>query len=313
MAGRRLISGLLDPLERFYPTAKAIHMWRLGRAYKAYSQGPVLILQMGKVGSKSVQGGLEAQNLDRPIYHAHFLSRDRTARTENQRRKFFRTERHGYLMRPWLNQFLLRTFEKHKDNRDWKLITLTREPVGRNISAFFENLDVVPCETEGEFEISSDYYQIEPTIVSVDDPNRLAQLFFSRAQHDSPLRFFDREIKDIFGIDVLSAGFPIETGYGIYSAIGVDLLVLRLESLAQCAGEAFAKFLGIDDFKITNRNVGAKKVYARLYDAFKRNAVIDSGYADSLYDSEYMRTFYSSAEITAARAKWLKNKDDSAA
>ena len=181
VAGKLLINWMLEPLNWFYPTAKAMYMWRMRRAYNRYEHGPVLILQMGKVGSKSVQAGLEAESLDRPIYHAHFLSRERTARTEKQRRKFFRTNRHSYLIRPWLNQFLLRTFEENKDNRTWKLITLTREPIGRNISAFFENLDVVRCETDGEFEISSDYYQIEPTIVSVDDTSKLAELFFDRA------------------------------------------------------------------------------------------------------------------------------------
>ena len=300
---------MLAPLEWFYPSAKAMYMWRMGRTYNRYDHGPVLVLQMGKVGSKSVQAGLEAQVLDRPIYHAHFLSRERTARTEKQRRKFFRTDRHSYLMRPWLNQFLLRTFEEHKDAHKWKLITLTREPVGRNISAFFENLEVVPCKADGEFEISSDYYQIKPTIVSVDDTDTLAQLFFERAQHDSPLRFFDREIRDIFGIDVLGTGFPIEKGYGIYDSERADLLVLKLESLAHCADAALAEFLDVDEFKVINRNIGAKKVYAPLYDAFKRNAIIDSEYADTLYNSEYMHTFYSDAEIAAARANWLRNED----
>jgi hypothetical protein len=309
VAGGRLINRVLAPLDWFYPSAKAMYMWRMGRTYNRYDHGPVLVLQMGKVGSKSVQAGLEAQVLDRPIYHAHFLSRERTARTEKQRRKFFRTDRHSYLMRPWLNQFLLQTFEEHKDKHTWKLITLTREPVGRNISAFFENLEVVPCKADGEFEISSDYYQIQPTIVSVDDTDTLAQLFFERAQHDSPLRFFDREIRDIFEIDVLGSGFPIEKGYGIYSSERADLLVLKLESLAHCADAALAEFLDIDEFRVINRNIGAKKVYAPLYDAFKRNANIDSEYADTLYNSEYMRTFYSDAEIAAARANWLRNED----
>jgi len=210
-------------------------------------------------------------------------------------------------MRPWLNQFLLRTFQRQNDRKTWKLITLTREPIGRNISAFFENLEVARCETEGDFEISSDYYQISPTVVSVNDTHKLVELFFDRARHDSPLRFFDREIRDIFGIDVLRSGFPIDTGYEIYRKDRVELLVLRLESLSRCAGQAFADFLGIDDFKTVDQNIGAKKVYAPLYDAFKRNVTIDSEYAGTLYESNYMRTFYSDAEIGEARAKWLKN------
>jgi len=301
---RRIAKRILEPLEWFYPTAKALYMMRMSRDYKRHSQGPVLVLQMGKVGSKSVQAGLEAQNLQRPIYHAHFLNRDRTAETERRRRKFFRTERHSYLIRPWLNQFLLDAFENESEGRKWKLVTLTREPVGRNISAFFENLDVVPVDRAGNFEISSDYYEIPPTIVSVEDQDTLAELFASRVRHDAPSRFFDSEIRDIFGIDVLGEGFPIERGYGIYRSERADLLVLKLESLATCATEAFREFLGIDDFEIINRNLGAKKVYAPLYESFKSNAAISETYADSLYESKYMHTFYSDPEIEAARASW---------
>lgn len=262
---------------------------------------------MGKVGSKSVQAGLEALDLGRPIYHAHFLSSERTALTEDQRRKFFRTEQYNYLRRPWLNQFLLHTFQQQDGKSKWKLITLTREPVGRNISAFFENLNVNPGAVPGEFVISSDYYRIEPTVVSVGDSQALTRLFLEHATHDSPLKFFDREIRDIFGIDVLTEGFSPEKGYGIYHSDRADLLVLRLESLKDCAGQAMREFLGIDDFKVINRNIGAKKVYAPLYDAFKREAVITSDYANTLYESKFMQTFYSREEIDAAKEKWLHN------
>lgn len=300
----RIVQVLLTPLEWFYPTAKLIYRWRTARRHLSFGEGPVLILQMGKVGSKSVFAGVSAAGLDRPIYHAHFLSADRTAKTESQRRKFFRTERYSYLKRPWLNQFLLQRYNSGDSDRVWKIVTLTREPVGRNISAFFENLEFTPLSSAGTYEISSDYYQIEPTVVSVDDMTTLAHLFYARARHDSALRFFNREIRDIFGIDVLCAGFPIDNGYKIYKSDRAELLVLRLESLAECAGVAFKEFLGIEDFKIINRNIGAKKVYAPLYDAFKRSGLIVPDYADRLYNSEYTRTFYSAREIAAVREKW---------
>ena len=275
--------------------------------FNQFDKGPILVLQMGKVGSKSVLAGLEARVTGRPVCHTHFLSRDRANQTEKDRRKFFRTARHRYLTRQWLNQFLLRTYENHENDHTWKLITLTREPISRNISAFFENLFVVPSENDGEFEISSDYYKIEPTIVTVDDISTLTELFVNRARHDSPLRFFDREIKDIFGIDVLDSGFPIEKGYEIYSAGRVELLVLKLEKLKDIAGTAFLEFLDINDFCPISRNIGAEKVYAPLYDAFTKHVVIDSSYADKLLDSDYMRTFYSTEEIATARNKWLRS------
>jgi len=310
MAIRKVLKMLLQPLEWFYPTAKARYMWRMRRTYRRSPLGPVLLLQMGKVGSKSVQTGLEALDLQRPVYHSHFLSEKRTAQTEKQRRKFFRTERHAYLQRPWLNQFLLRTYREDPERRTWKLVTLTREPVGRNISAFFENLDVVEREAGSKYEISSDYYGIEPTIVTVNDVATLAELFFSRATHDSPVRFFDREIRDIFGIDVIQSSFPIDKGYEIYKADRAELLVVRLESLVDVAVPAFHEFLGIEDFQLINSNIGARKVYAPLYDAFKKHIDIGSDYATKLYDSDYMRTFYNQDEIRAAKGTWIRHADE---
>ena len=305
MAIRKMVKQLLQPLDRFYATAKARYMWRMRRVYRRARHGPVLLLQMGKVGSKSVQAGLEALHLERPVYHSHFLSEERTAQTEQQRRKFFRTERHAYLVRPWLNQFLLGTYRNDPQQRTWKLVTLTREPVGRNISAFFENLDVVEREAGREYEISSDYYGIEPTIVSVDDIPKLTELFFERATHDSPLRFFDREIRDIFGIDVIRDGFDIDKGYQIYKNGRVELLVIRLENLVEVVGPAFREFLDIEDFQLINSNIGGRKIYAPLYDAFKKQVAIGSDYATGLYESDYMQTFYTQAEILEAKDRWI--------
>jgi len=306
LVGKNLVNLALAPFERFYSTAKVIYLWRMRHHYRRFNEGPLLILQMGKVGSSSILAGLKTRIVDRPVYHTHFLSRERTAETERMRKKYFRTELHQFVTREWRSQFLLHTFETHKDNRVWKLVTLTREPIGRNISAFFQHLRVTPGESDGEFEISSDHYKIDSMIVSVDDTSTLNELFFDRTRHDSPLRFFDREIRDIFGIDVIGSGFPIEKGYEIYKANRVELLVLRLEDLAECAGAAFEEFLGIPDFQVPGQNIATDKVYAPLYEAFKRDVDIDSAYAERLLDSDYMRTFYSADEIRDAKRKWLK-------
>jgi hypothetical protein len=307
MAVRKLLGWGLKPFDWFIPTAKAKYMLRQRYEYSRYDKGPVLVLQMGKVGSRSVEAGLEALVKDRPIYHSHFLSPDRVAETEKARRIYFRGERHRYLTRQWRSEFVLKTWQAHKDDRTWKIITLTREPVGRNISAFFENLYLVPTENEGEFTISSDVYGLEPMVVSADDTDVLAELFFERARHDSPIKFFDREIRDTFGIDVIEAGFPVEKGYEIYRSGRVELLVLRLEDLSRCAGPAFREFLGLDDFELVNRNIASKKHYASLYSAFKKRVDINESYVKTLLDSDYMRTFYSAEEIRDAEGRWLSH------
>ena len=305
MVVRKLIGLVLRPLDWFLPTAKIKYLLRLRYEYRRFQKGPVLVLQMGKVGSRSVEAGLEARVKDRPVYHSHFLSPDRVAETEKARRMYFRGERHRYLTRQWLSEFVLRTYRAHKDDRTWKVVTITREPVGRNISAFFENLYLVPTGNEGEFTISSDVYGLEPMVVSADDTDVLAELFFERARHDTPLKFFDREIRDIFGVDVIKAGFPIEKGYEIYRSGRVELLVLRLEDLSRCAEPAFREFLGLDNFELVNRNIASEKHYASLYSAFKKSVDINENYVRTLLDSDYMRTFYSEDEIRDAEGRWL--------
>ena len=310
---RQAKSFLTAPLRRNYRTAKSLYQWRIGRTLSRSSDGPILILQMGKVGSKSVQAGLEALTLNRPIFHAHFLSPERTANTEEKRRKYFRTSQETYLHRPWLNEYLLRCWHDSQNSRTWKIITLVREPIGRNMSAFFENLHVAAAGNSGNFVISSDYYDIAPVAVCIDEPQILADLFYEKAVHDSPKVFFDREIKDIFGIDVLETGFDFDRGYEIYHGDRVELLVLKLEKLESCIAQAMSEFLQLDDFRLINRNIGAAKDYAPLYDVFKRKAVISSEYADRLLKTRYMQTFYSDQEISAVKDRWVRRVGQDAA
>ena len=47
-----------------------LRTWRAGRG----GQAPLLVFQMGKVGSSTVLASLEASGANRLLFHAHFLS-----------------------------------------------------------------------------------------------------------------------------------------------------------------------------------------------------------------------------------------------
>jgi hypothetical protein len=142
---------------------------------------------MGKVGSKTITKSLKSLNLNMPIYHSHLLTQKRIHETEQKRKKFFGTPRQSYLQRSWLNLFLRKQIDKGlTDNKQWKIITLTREPIARNISTFFENLEVKQLNAGHQYEIKSDYYDIKPIIIGIDDIHRLIDLFFDKLNHDSP-------------------------------------------------------------------------------------------------------------------------------
>jgi len=292
--------------ESNYHWAKACYMRELDRSQRHFGETPVLVYQMGKVGSTSIVRSLKASNVDRPVYHPHFLSKERIAETEKDRKEFFRTERYSYLKRPWLYEFLVKQLEGGLKGGKWKVITLTRETVSRNISAFFENLEVERFEGRDRYRISSHYYKIPPTTIEINDLEPLSRLFFEKVNHDSPEQFFDREIRGVLGVDVFASEFPISKGYRIYQGELVDILLLRVEDLNRVAQEAFSEFLDIRKFELTNSNVGSEKGYAFLYKKFKKDVELPDEYLRRMYGSRYMRHFYSAREIERFQEKWRK-------
>lgn len=306
-AGKRFLFKTITRMAEInYYSAKAFYKYQFHRSQRRHKRPPLLIYQMGKVGSKTVMTTLRTLGLDIPIYHLHFLTNERITETEAKRKKYFRTDRYSYLKRPWMYQFLRKQIDSGLNCKKWKIVTLTREPIARNISTFFENLEVTSLDTENKYEIKSDYYDINPMIVKLDDIRKLSPLYFENLNHDSPLVFFNKELKGIFGIDVFASEFPKSKGYEIYENEKAHVLLIRLENLNQCAKMAFKDFLDIDDFTIVNTNIGGEKVYAPIYKKFKETVVMPQDYLDKFYNSKYMRHFYNESEIESFRAKWQR-------
>lgn len=278
-------------------------LWKRGQnlALQASSGPPIIDYQMGKVGSSTVRDSLLALGLQQCVYHVHFLNPVRVREIEQQRRGYFGTDKAELLKRPWLSEFLFEQIQKK--NRRWQIVSLVREPIARNISTFFENLEVTEKPDQGEYAVKSDYYAFEID-VTLDNLAPLTTLFFDRLNHDRPLRYFDDEIKTVFAIDVFTDDFPREQGYKIYRSEYADLLLIRLENLNQCAQSAFKDFMGVDGFSLVQTNIASAKVYAALYSEFKRTIHLPDSYINRMYDSRCARYFYSDDEIQAFRDKW---------
>lgn len=285
-----------------YHTAKAVWKMDQRRNLSSYCGQPIINYQMGKVGSSTVQASLDAVKIDHPIYHVHFLNPVRVREIELQRKHYFRTDRYNYLRRSWLSEFLYE--EIQKKNRHWKMVSLVREPIARNISTFFENLEVetVPADPQ-RYSVKSEYYGFD-TEISVDNTAPLIELFFERLMHDRPLRYFDDEVKTVLGIDIFASEFPRQKGYQILKEAHVDSLVIRLDDLDQCAEPAFKEFLAIDDFRLQTTNVGGDKIYAPLYREFKRRIRVPRSYIEQMYASKFARHFYSPEELEQLAGKW---------
>jgi len=305
-AGKHVKRPLISLAESNYYTARLLYFRTLHRNKIKYGKSPLLIYQMGKVGSSTIQRSLDALNLGMPIFHVHYLSKKRVEDLEKERRRYFGTEKYGLLKRPWLYQYLGKALNEKFDGQKWKIISLTRDPIARNLSAFFENLEFTPVSESGGYWVKSDYYRISPLKVNIDNLESLISLFFDRLYHESPLEFFDRELNKVFGIDVYSSAFPRSEGYKIYVGEKADALVIRLENLNRCAQLAFKEFFNTDRVNLMGSNIGSEKEYATLYSRFKDDIRLPESYINRMYRSKFVQHFYSDTEIKGLRSKWLR-------
>ena len=286
---------------RNYHSAKVYHdlCFHFSRARR---KEPLLVFQMGKVGSTTVVRSLEAAGLDMAVYHAHVLTQDAMAKVEKAYRRHF-AQMSLVPHHLWKSQYLRKQIDRGlEEGKRWKVVTLARDPVIRNVSAFFQNLDVEPVGSHHRYRIRSKY-NFEVTL-GIKDIDRLVELFIETLDHDTPLIWFDSQLKAVFGVDVFSSDFPTSTGYKIYEGGVVDVLVLRLEDLDRCARDAFQEFLGLEEFTLKSANVGDEKPYYTIYREFLDSAVLPDSYLDRMYASKYARHFYSDEEIDTFRARW---------
>ena len=93
----------------------------------------------------------------------------------------------------------------------FKIISLVREPIGRNMSEFFHRFKMY---TGTPFE-NHNY--------SLDD---IRGLYLERLDHDFPLEWFDNNFKKHFGVDVYEKLFP-KKGYEYYGNSDIDILLMK--------------------------------------------------------------------------------------
>ena len=170
-----------------------------------------------------------------------------------------------------------------------KLIIPVREPMSRNVSAFFENLE--------RYGIQHDSTDVRAAI----------DTFLRRYPHQVPVNWFNLQVKLPLGIDALQAapGIP-------YRFLGTpfELLNVRVEDADQTIERQLNEFLDTTNLKLKQANVGDQKPYAALYAAFRREFQPPKALVDTLYEADYVRALYSTDEIREMRSRWEQPSTD---
>ena len=271
---------------------------------------PILIYQMGKVGSSSIRNSLFRNQDPRTrlvlMSHEYFPIRnrdlDRIAIEPEYRDMLAREtahDQHVYDQFPLRKRLGWRFREKFYAERIYKswvcsqrllrVITLVREPIANNISMFFQIIN----QYLGADREVSDY--------GIDE---LIDVFLENYMHSRPLTWLDAEIKTNFSIDVYQHSFPTDRGYTVISRGRVSLLILRCELDDRVKAQAIADFLDLDKFDIVRSNVASEKDYASQYAEFRQRIKIPPALLDQMYNSKFARHFYSSEEREKFHAHW---------
>jgi hypothetical protein len=260
-------SGLLKASKRLIRWMEARLFWYIFDA-RLTSSTPVFVYQMGKVASTTIYRSLQ-KVYPGIVLHDHLFGPNRQGNPDAWR--------------------IRRLYEHCVVNQDpLYIISLTREPIERNISAFFQNF---------ERETGVPYNRSDFSLTELRD------LFLENYNHNVPLNWFDDNIKANFGIDVYATPFPAD-GVATYSKDNFHLLVIRCEIHDEKKAAAIRDFLDLPSFEIERRNVGTNKRYAQTYHLFKERVRLPLSYISKMCDSKYFTHFYNEEFVESVRHKW---------
>lgn len=170
----------------------------------------------------------------------------------------------------------------HPRERPVKVISAAREIVSWTLSGMFHN-------------------QGAATLNVADAVAMVEERFWNQCQ--SGLSWFDHRY--FCDLDVYAHPFDHDAGWSRIQHRGIDLLLYRQEDLSRLEAP-LAAFFDLDTLRLPQRNVGEDKGYADLYRKVMREFRMPGNLLSSLYDTPYMRHFYSDAERERAYARWVR-------
>ncbi|EGQ9051320.1 capsular biosynthesis protein [Vibrio parahaemolyticus] len=244
---------------------------------------PVLIYQMGKVGSSALE-----KSIPNSIHLHDLMAIDANKQISPVRAKLHQPNKH------YVKRLLKRSVMSHmlKRKQDVRIISLVREPIGRNISMFFQSLPFWMAEK----------YLNDDSAIRSERPQLLQEAFEEHMNHHYPLEWFDNEIKTLTGIDVFNKPFDHEAGCQTYQQGNFSLLVIRSDKLKQSPATV-GEFLGYP-VDVVHDNQSNNKWYSSLINEFKNSYQPKPEFIEEMLSSKLTTHFFTSSEISELKQKY---------
>ena len=214
----------------------------------------VFIYQMGKVGSTTIENSIKNA--------VHFI----------------------YRIEQGILAFILRAaFKKRKKT---KIVTLVREPIKRNISMFFHDLDAYLFMAHTNC-LNSRNMPLPTRNQSLD---LLTEVFNQEFDHEYPINWFDKEFKPMTGINIYETAFDIDKGCSFIKNKGIEVLCIRTDKIKNCINE-LSRFVN-EEVDLSFENQAELKWYGDLYQQFKSQYRLPNNKEQSIKQSKFYRHFF---------------------
>ncbi len=253
----------------------------------------IAVYTMGKVASTSISQSLKRSGIS--CYDVHSLAPDRylsilrsigtnpdLVAKAVQRRWFFGThvsERQVVVPAHLIDS--LAVMQAIIDQRPLKIISLIREPIGRNISAVFQNL-----------------------------PKRLLkdpEAVLTRLRNYSinlPDNWFDRDFRAVTGIDALNMEHDRSADQFRLASEGFDVLIMKMDIPDERKSTILSDFIG-RSVTVERANEARAKDYYEMYKRLLAEPCsIRSDFVGDCFNLRYFRAFFSDEERQAVARKF---------
>lgn len=259
------------------------------------SDSPLLLVhQMGRVGSMTLVNTLRAMQLPWPVYHTHYLNPDNLVRNIERRQKvqWYVWQRHLRVAR-----LLSAAVDQQLDAREWHIVSTVREPIGRNLSNFILDIE--------RFHIPGFFRRYERGEIDID---QALEVFFREFNHNAHTDWIRDELNANFGLDIYREPFDPAQGYQILHRGNVHVLIFQLERFDEVFKSGLEAFFERPapgqpvHTHISSEDERAGRAYREILSRIR----LPDEYIERMYDSDYMRHFYTPEQIQAFRDKWRR-------
>lgn len=240
----------------------------------------ICVFNMGKVANTAITKALgkSYEIAGRRIYSFHILDRSQIERSKST------YEKSGVTPPTHLDLSLevINRYETNSYSADF--IIPFRNPVERNISDFFENLDLYASKDEQN------------------SAKSLSRVFLEKYPFESCNWWINTQLTRALGVDFNRINL-IDSGYQNLSLEKGRALLLRAEIMDEIKGAIISEFLGISSLSIEKERVRTE-ISGEVYQEFKNSIKIDGANMNKMLEADQMRGILSNEEKEFLRNKY---------